>query len=653
MIGKLSCLILFCLPLVLYGQILPAEDVLSDQIELETETRDLDAIAEHLQMRQVFINWADAEALMTLPKIGRATALAIIEHRQSYGAFNNAYELQQISGIEISDIPSLLPYLNFRRPAIQQIKSLTKQINCEVLFQAQTKTDKAVGYSEAVFQGDAVREHLRLKLDFSRALLLQFNLKKDAGEQYRYSSGGFSIYYKRNGIVQEMILGNYQIQFGQGLCIGKGLSMGKSSNTMGVMHASRGIRPSGSVNRSELFSGLALHLMPRSNIHLWLAASSRRTDARTSTDSNAQLWYQSDITSGYYRTEAEIQTRHLLQQKDYLSRVEWWLGHLMLSVSYVSSSKQGLHHLRLDPSHLQRQDKLGSECRFTFQNTVFFNELRYDVPTHQTGSIQGLLVSLDKSTDLSIIHRQYANNLNTNNSNALSAGNGKNEKGWLIGYQFKASKKTQINAYIDLFEHPQNSYLADGPAKGKDALVLLNYTEKNSLNLQIRFRVQANDFTSRHNWQMAALSTEYRQNLRVELSYKTGKHSELKHRLEMVNIRNSDQYSAKGYLMFHNWSAQHRAFKFHYRFSIFNTDDYNSRVYAYENDLSSVYTMKAWNDKGYAMHLIVQYHVNKIVQIKTKFAGVRYSDEHVTGTGNDRRSGYLFGDIKFEVLVKI
>ena len=86
---------------------------------------------------------------------------------------------------------------------------------------------------------------------------------------------------------------------------------------------------------------------------------------------------------------------------------------------------------------------------------------------------------------------------------------------------------------------------------------------------------------------------------------------------------------------------------------MFNVSDYNSRIYAYENDLSSVYSMKAWQDKGFSIYAIVQYHVNKILQIKTKFAGVRYSDEHVTGTGNDRRSGYLFGDIKFEVLVKI
>lgn len=639
------------LPGWLYSQILPSEEIMSDNVELETESREIDAITEHLQMRQVFINTADADELTTLPHISRQLALDIIEHRHFYGHFVNAYELQQIQGIDSSDIQALLPFLNFRLPTVQHFKSLLRQVKCEALFQVQTKTNPAQGYEEGVFMGDPIKEHLRIKVDFSRAFLIQFNLKKDAGEHYRYSSGGYSIYYKRNGFLQDLIFGNYQLQFGQGLCIGKGLAMGKSSNVMGVMRASRGIRPSGSVNRAEILSGMALHLMPRSNIHVWLALSSRKTDARGSMDSNSNQWYQSDITSGYYRTEQELQTRHLLRQNDWIGRAEWWIGNLMLSASYASTLKQGLKNLQIAQPIMQQ--KLGSECRFSFRNMVFFNEFSVDAASKQMGSIQGALISLDKYTDISITRRHYDANFNTNNSNALSAGNGKNEKGWLIGYQFKASRKTLINAYIDLFEHPQNRYLVDGPSKGKDALVLINYTEKNVLNLQIRYRSQVNEFNSRHDWQMSALTGEYRQNLRLELSYKTGKHSELKHRLEIIKIRNTDGDASSGYLMFHNWSAQYLKFKFHWRLTVFNTDDYNSRLYAYENDLSAVHTMKAWNDKGYAMHWIVQYHVNKIVQIKTKFAGVRYSDYHVSGTGHDQRSGYLFGDIKFEVLVKI
>ncbi len=638
-------------PGMLFSQILPSEEIMSDHVELETENREIDAITGHLLMRQVFINTADADELTTLPKITRQLALDIIEHRHTYGNFINAYELQQIQGIDSSDIQTLLPFLNFRLPTVQHFKSLLQQVNCEALFQAQAKTNQALGYENGTFMGDPIKEHLRIKIDFSRSFLIQFNLKKDAGEHYRYSSSGYSIYYKRNGFLQDMILGNYQLQFGQGLCIGKGLAMGKSSNVMGVMRAGRGIRPSGSVNRAEILSGMAMHLMPRTNFHVWLALSSRKTDARSTIDSNTNLWYQSDISSGYYRTEQELQTRHLLRQNDWLGRAEWWLGNLILSTSLSGSSKQGLKNLQL--TQPIRQQKLGGECRYTFRNMVVFNEFSVDASSKQIGCIQGALISLDKYTDISITRRHYDANFNTNNSNALSAGNGKNEKGWLIGYQFKASKKTQINAYIDLFEHPQNRYLVDGPSKGKDALVLLNYTEKNVVNIQIRYRSQSKEYNSRHDWQMAALTSEHRQNLRLELSYKTGKNSELKHRLEMIKIHNTDGYTSKGYLMFHSWSAQYLKFRCHWRLTVFNTDDYNSRLYAYENDLSAVYTMKAWNDKGYAMHWIVQYHVNKIVQIKTKFAAVRYSDYHVSGTGHDQRSGYLFGDIKFEVLVKI
>jgi len=92
---------------------------------------------------------------------------------------------------------------------------------------------------------------------------------------------------------------------------------------------------------------------------------------------------------------------------------------------------------------------------------------------------------------------------------------------------------------------------------------------------------------------------------------------------------------------------------FSMRYAIMDAPDWNSRIYAYENDLSSVYSMKAWQDRGISIYAIVQYHVNKIVQIKTKFATVRYSDIHSTGSGVDEISGQLFNEIKFELTLKI
>ena len=47
----------------------------------------------------VNINVADAEALKTLPGVGEATALAIIEDRKANGPFRSPEDLMRVSGI--------------------------------------------------------------------------------------------------------------------------------------------------------------------------------------------------------------------------------------------------------------------------------------------------------------------------------------------------------------------------------------------------------------------------------------------------------------------------------------------------------------------------------------------------------------------------
>lgn len=653
MIGKLSCLLIMLTPSILCSQILPTEELLTDNSELETDNRDIDAIAEHLKFRKVNINLAEAEELITLPGISRKMAFEIIAHKQTYGYFHNAYELQQINGIDSMAILRMLPYINFRLPGSQNLKSLSKVVHSELLLQAQSKSVKSMGFINKEFMGSPIKDNLRFKINFNNAVLFQFNVKKDAGENYRYSGIGYSIYYKGHGKFQELIIGNFQVQFGQGLCIGKGLALGKSSNVMGTMRANNGIRPSGSVNSADYLKGLGMHIQPKRNIHIWAIFSSRKTDARFQTDSNFEKWYLSDLSNGYYRTQKDLQYRKTILQNNVLIRSEWRTGHLKLNCTYSASKKQGIKEVLLNAKDRKTLYKIGFDCQYTIQNMVLFNETCKDVSGNQWAFIQGALISLDKTTDVSIIYRQYTANFNSDNSNALSAGNGSNENAWLIGYQFKPNKKLQVNTYFDLFKHPYNTFKADGPNNGKDALILFNYTEKNILGLQIKYRIQSTQYNSDKPGQMSELESEQKQNFRIELNYKTGKHSDVKHRFEMVSINRNNQSATKGYLMYHQWSTQLNKIKFNLRFTIFNTDDFNSRVYAYENDLSGVYTMKAWQDRGYAAQCLVQYHVNKIVQIKTKFAGIRYSDYHVSGSGPDQCSAFNFGELKFELHIKI
>jgi hypothetical protein len=55
-----------------------------------------------------------------------------------------------------------------------------------------------------------------------------------------------------------------------------------------------------------------------------------------------------------------------------------------------------------------------------------------------------------------------------------------------------------------------------------------------------------------------------------------------------------------------------------FRYTFFSTDDYSSRVYAYERDISSYYSIPAHFNHGNRNYLLLQYNYKKAVKIQLK-----------------------------------
>ena len=65
----------------------------------EEETVDETAVTATAQAEKVDINTADLETLMTLPGIGETLAQRIVDYRETYGPFQVAEDLMEVSGI--------------------------------------------------------------------------------------------------------------------------------------------------------------------------------------------------------------------------------------------------------------------------------------------------------------------------------------------------------------------------------------------------------------------------------------------------------------------------------------------------------------------------------------------------------------------------
>ena len=59
---------------------------------------------------------------------------------------------------------------------------------------------------------------------------------------------------------------------------------------------------------------------------------------------------------------------------------------------------------------------------------------------------------------------------------------------------------------------------------------------------------------------------------------------------------------------------------FWFRYCIFNTDDWDSRIYTYENDLLNNFSIPAMSGTGSRCYLMVEWSFGKLVDLRIKFA---------------------------------
>jgi hypothetical protein len=67
----------------------------------------------------------------------------------------------------------------------------------------------------------------------------------------------------------------------------------------------------------------------------------------------------------------------------------------------------------------------------------------------------------------------------------------------------------------------------------------------------------------------------------------------------------------------------------------FNTDNYDTRIYAVENDVMYSWSVPAFNGVGSKFYSVLKYKVKKNISLQMRYANTQYLDREVIGSGNN------------------
>lgn len=595
----------------------------------------------------------------------------ILKYREKSGPFLSVYELQVIPGLDVPTIQRLLPFVTVR-PGNESLKGfihdLVHKDNNYFVMRIERTVENKRGYrepdSDRQFRGSANRLYYRLRSSVPDNYSIGITAEKDAGEQFRWNPKarqfGFDywsghIRIQNRGIIKNLIVGDFQNQFGQGLIFGGAFGGGKGAETViGIRKSSIGFVPYSSVNESSFCRGVASTLNITSTLQLSAFYSASHRDATLLSDTVDQS-ISSMSTSGMHRSIDELETRAAIRERQ--------IGLAMSYKHKLFDAGLTYHKFSLS-SPLKRNENqynqfsfsgstnhnVGAFLNFNLSNFSFFSEAATTV-NFGSAIIFGAIGSLSNRISIAFLYRNYSRSFHPFNSNALAeSSTPQNEAGIYWGWKYQYRKYT-LSGYVDLFRFPWLRFRSYAPSFGYEWFVRLNYQPAKAVQIFAQMREESKMRNRPDMVTMYEVGSGLKRNYVVNFDYGISPTLRMKTRAQFSTWK-FDGIQTDGFVLIQDLSCEIKNLTLTGRYAMFGTDDYDNRQYAFENDVWLAYSSQAYYGEGVRKYILVEYRISKAVSVWARFASYRYDNQESIGSGLETITGNRRNDIKFQLRIK-
>ena len=295
---------------------------------------------------------------------------------------------------------------------------------------------------------------------------------------------------------------------------------------------------------------------------------------------------------------------------------------------------------------------VSGDYSFIFHNLNFFGEAAFN-NLQKYSIVHGLIAALNARLDVVLLYRNYQPGY----FSLYSMGFGEstspnNEEGLYSGFIARPISKFSVSAYTDFFSSPWLKYSADAPSHGFDFLTQLTYQPDK--NTEIYFRYQNKTRQTNESPVVDALlplENENAQHYRFNAAYRANANFILSNRMEWVIYQLGNAKPENGVILFQDilYNPAQTPYDLGIRLALFNTDSYNSRVYAMEHDVPGSFTVPALYGKGAHFNLMFRYKFFKKLDAWLRIGETVYPFQTSNGSGLDQINSNHKTDIRMQV----
>lgn len=628
----------------------------------EADTRNWENELQELTERMnnlVNINTATKEQLEQFPFLTDVQIENLLAYVYIYGQMQSIYELQLVEEMDRQTIEYLLPFVRVeavdKKEIFPSCKQMLKYGKHEVITRFDVPLYTRKGY-EKTYLGPAVYNSVKYGFHYSDKLYAGVVAEKDGGEPFgalhnRLGYDHYSYYLLINGIgrLKTLAVGNYRLNFGQGLVLGGGSMFGKTAFTSSFTFRETGIRKHSSTDEYNYFRGAAATIgLKQGDVSAFY--SHRTLDGVITSEEITSIY-----KTGLHRSKKEADKRHLFS-------LQLAGGNAMYAGRNFKLGLTGIYYFFNRPY----KPDLKGYSKYNLHGTRFYNiGLNYKYHWHHL-SFQGeaakgksgmafvnqVQYAFSQSYQLMLIHRYYSHDYWAMFARSFGEGsNVQNENGWYAAASATPFRHWRFFASADIFSFPWWRYRISKPSWGADGLLQADYSPMKNMNMYVSYRYKRKERDVSGTKGKVILPTAHHR-LRYRLNYLPLAALSLRTTIDYNRFR--QQNGMNGYQFTQTVSYRFPWFPLQAECqgTYFNTDDYDSRVYVYEKGMLNSFYTPSFQGKGVRVSAHLRYDIGKTWMMIAKMGQTVYYDRDEIGSGNDLISGNKKADVQMQLRLK-
>jgi hypothetical protein len=600
-----------------------AEELANDETDPEAVAAFIDKLHE-LNEKPVRINSAGETELSRLFFLTDFQVKALLDYVHSSGRVVSFYELAVIPGFNRELVSMMIPFIYLDSEKTIQSDSIR--------LRSSWLTNISVRYpvSDSLSPGSPWKILTRYRFtagSFSGG----FTIEKDGGEKLLAGNPPLPDFLSANlawtgkGIVRKLIAGDFGARFGMGTNINTGLRTGLSLTQPGYLSGRDEIKSYTSTDENIFFRGAAVQFqIKKTGISIY--GSVNRIDATIDTaDNKKDLFIKTFYTSGIHNTlSAEIK-KDAVTEYCYGVNVSSDLKNISLGFLW-SASRFSLPVVRTDsdPEDIygfkgNRNLAASAYYRALLGKMILYGELSSNL-NGRIALVQGLIFRPADRLALNLLYRNYHPGFTSFHGKGLfSSSAGDNVKGMFGNFTFEAARHLFISAGCDLRYHPWLKYRCSAPSMSVSREIRVKFLPTDKITFETAYNYRSTAINLQN-----AYGIEKQESLTARGIKGVVKYSPVDNLtfVTRMDYKVCQPGADKGMLLLQdiNYRFRKAPVSIWFRYCIFKTDSWDSRLYTYENDLLYNFSIPALSGNGNRSYIMIDWKASGFADFRIKYA---------------------------------